>query len=36
MKKRSLVSVGVVLVVAVALWVGGRMLWGMVLAMHGR
>lgn len=35
MRKRSLIRVAVVLVVAVALWMGGRMLWGLVLAMHG-
>jgi hypothetical protein len=36
MQKRSLVRLAVVMAVAVGLWLGGRMLWGMVLAMHGR
>jgi len=35
MQKRSLVRLVVVLVVAAGVWFGGRMLWGMVLAMHG-
>ena len=36
MKRRSVVRVVTVVVVAVALWLGGRVLWGILLTMHGR
>jgi hypothetical protein len=36
MKKRSIAVLVTVVAVAAALWFGGRMLWNIVLAMHGR
>jgi hypothetical protein len=34
--KRSAIAVVAVVVVAVALWLGGHALWNIVLALHGR
>jgi hypothetical protein len=36
MSKRSIVAIVGVLVVAGVLWVGGRALWTMLVAMHQR
>jgi hypothetical protein len=35
MQKRSLARLAIVVAVAVGLWLGGRLLWAMVLSMHG-
>jgi hypothetical protein len=36
MKRRSIATAGIVIVVAVVMWLGGHALWNAVLAMHGR
>jgi hypothetical protein len=36
MNRRSIVAIIVVVVVAVAMWLGGHALWNTILAMHGR
>ena len=36
MKKRSILTIVAVVVVAAAFWLGGQALWSMLLAMHGR
>lgn len=36
MKKRSILMIAAVVVVAVVFWLGGQALWNMLLAMHGR
>ena len=33
---RMLITAGVVAVIVVAVWLGGGVLWRMLLAMHGR
>jgi hypothetical protein len=36
MKKRSIAALVTVAAVAAAMWFGGRILWNIVLALHGR
>lgn len=36
MNKRSIVATVTVLVVAALIWLGGRVLWNAILAMHGQ
>jgi hypothetical protein len=36
MNKRSTIALVVVVVAAVAIWLGGQALWNVILAMHGR
>ena len=36
MKRRSLIVVAIVMLVAAAAWLGGNALWHAVLVMHGR
>jgi hypothetical protein len=35
-RKRSTFAIVAVVVIAVAMWVGGRLLWHALLAMHGQ
>jgi hypothetical protein len=36
MRKRSVVAIVTVIVVAAVIWLGGHALWDAILAMHGR
>jgi hypothetical protein len=35
-RKRNIIAIVTVVVVAAVLWLGGHALWDVVLAMHGR
>jgi uncharacterized membrane protein len=35
-RKRSIIAIVTVVVVAAVMWLGGHALWDVILAMHGR